>query len=208
MACLPILVPGILNKPESTARLCNLSFSRAHGFTLLELMIVIVIIAILFSFATLTIRSSSPEDSIKEEAQRLHRLIQLALEEAVLKNTEYGIEFQTNSYRFLSYHEGVWQAISGDKLLRERELPEEMEIELAIEQIDVIIGETVDTENDSEEYGIDEEDEDKPMPQVFLLSSEEITPEFSAHFTLRGVETSYIVSGTIDGKQEVKLSDF
>ena len=199
-----ILVPGILNK-KTRIKLCRLRSVRAQGFTLLELMIVIVITAILFSFATLTIRSSSPEDLIKEEARRLNRLIQLVLEEAVLKNTEYGLEFKSNSYRFLTLNNNDWQAISGDKLLRLRELPEDMEIELAVEQTDIIFGDTpITTDEDNE--NIDEEE--KAKPQVFLLSSEEITPEFSARFSLRGVETSYVVTGSIDGKHEVKLSDF
>ena len=168
-------------------------------------MIVIVITAILFSFATLTIRSSSPEDLIKEEARRLNRLIQLVLEEAVLKNTEYGLEFKSNSYQFLSYNEGDWQSIADDKLLRKRELPEDMEIELAVEQTDIIIGDTPIT---TDEDNANKDEEEKAKPQVFLLSSEEITPEFSARFSLRGVETSYVVNGSIDGKHEVKLSDF
>ena len=201
----PILVHGTLNKVKANPRFHNLRLSRAHGFTLLELMIVIVIVAILFSFATLTIRTSSPEELIKEEAHRLDRLIQLVLEEAVLKNTEYGLEFKANSYRFLSYNEGQWQAISGDKLLRERELPEEMEIELAIEQTDIIIGDTADS---TDEDSNNEDEEKKAKPQVFLLSSEEITPDFSARFTIYDVESSYIVSGSIDGKHEAKLSDF
>ncbi|MCK5001996.1 MAG: type II secretion system minor pseudopilin GspH [Gammaproteobacteria bacterium] len=194
-----------MNKTKFNTRFKLPGFSRVDGFTLLELMIVIVIVAILFSFATLTIRGSSPEDLIKEEAHRLHRLIQLALEEAVLKNTEYGLEFKSNSYRFLTYTGDQWQAISSDKLLRERELPEDMEIELAIEQTDIIIGDTAETiDQDSDE----EDEEKKAKPQVFLLSSEEITPEFSARFSLHGIETSYIVTGTIDGKNEVKASDF
>ena len=202
---MPILVHGKLNKTKVTPRFYNLRSGGEHGFTLLELMIVIVIVAILFSFATLTIRSSSPEDLIKEEARRLDRLIQLVLEEAVLKNTEYGLEFKSNSYRFLNYNEGNWQAIGGDKLLRERELPDEMEIELAIEQTDIIIGDTTEvTDEDSDNT----DDDKKAKPQVFLLSSEEISPEFSARFSLRGVETSYIVTGYIDGHHEVKLSDF
>ena len=204
-AYLPILVHGTLNKTKFNTRFKLSGFSSVDGFTLLELMIVIVIVAILFSFATLTIRSNSPEDLIKEEAHRLHRLIQLALEEAVLKNTEYGLEFKSNSYRFLTYTGDQWQVISNDKLLRERELPEDMEIELAIEQTDIIIGDTTETSNEDS----DEEDEEKKAkPQVFLLSSEEITPEFSVRFTLRGIETSYIVTGTIDGKNKVKASDF
>ena len=200
----PTLVHGTLNKVKAKPRFHNLRLSRAHGFTLLELMIVIVIVAILFTFATLTVRTSSPEELIKEEAHRLNHLIQLALEEAVLKNTEYGLEFKANSYRFLSYNEGGWQAIAGDKLLRERKLPDEMEIELAIEQTDIIIGDAAEA-TDEDINNTDEEE--KAKPQVFLLSSEEITPEFSARFTLYDVETSYIVSGSIDGKHEVKLSD-
>jgi len=203
---LPTLVHGTLNNTGFSSRFYNQEPSRAQGFTLLELMIVIVIVAILFSFATLTIRSNSPEDMIREEARRLDRLIQLALEEAVLKNVEYGLEFKTNSYRFLSYNEDNWQAISSDKLLRERELPNEMEIELAIEQTDIIIGNTSKATDDNN--NIDDDEEEKIEPQVFLLSSEEITPEFSARFSLHGIETSYIVSGHIDGKHEVKLSDF
>ena len=199
---LPILVPGILNNTKPYFSLHNLSSSRVKGFTLLELLIVIVIVSILFSYATLSIRTTSPEELIKEEAQRLHRLIQLALEEAVLKNTEYGIEFAQNGYRFLHYQGNQWQAID-DKLLRQRELPNEMEIELAVEQLDIVIGESP-ASNDEE---IDDEKK-KPKPQVFLLSSEEITPEFSARFTLEGVESSYIVVGTADGKNEIEQSDF
>jgi general secretion pathway protein H len=207
-AYLQISALRTLNKTKQKSRFYNQSLSRVRGFTLLELMIVLVIASILFTFAMLTIRTSSPEDLIKEEAHRLQRLIQLALEEAVLKNTEYGLEFKTNSYRFLAYTEDSWQPISGDKLLRERELPDEMEIELVVEQTDIIIGDTAETSDEDSDNEEDDEDEEKAIPQVFLLSSEEITPEFSARFSLPGVETSYIVIGSIDGKQEVKLSDF
>jgi len=166
-------------------------------------MIVLVIVSILITFVSFTIRGHSPEDMIKEEAYRLDRLIQLALEEAILKNAEYGLEFKQNSYRFLTYTDDRWQAISDDKLLRERELPDEMEIELAIEQLDVIIGKNASTNDENSDSK-----KEKFKPQVFLLSSEEITPEFSARFALRGIEASYIVSGNVDGKHEVKLSDF
>ena len=64
-----------------------------RGFTLIELLVVIVIVAILFTYTTLAIRGNSPEDAIKEEAHRLERLIELALEESILRGEEYGIEF-------------------------------------------------------------------------------------------------------------------
>ena len=168
------------------------------GFSLLELLVVIVIIAILFTFTTLAIRGTSPEELIQTEAKRLDRLVQLALEEAILKGNEYGVEFSPDSYRFLLYIENTWQPLDADKLLRTRQLPENMEFELEIEQIDVLI---------EEDSNTDEEDEDKPRPQVFLLSSGEITPEFSVRLVMPGIDTSYIVSGTINGEHKAEISE-
>jgi len=147
----------------------------------------------------LSIRSNSPEDLLKEEARRLNQLLQLALEEAVLRNTEYGLMFDANGYQFLFLNRNVWQTVDADKLLRKRTLPLEMEIELTVEQTDIVIAEI--TEED------DRKDEEKIKPQIFLMSSEEITPEFSARFIFPGVETSYIVNATIDGKHSVTISD-
>lgn len=195
----------ILNKQAFKPRFHNLTSSREQGFTLLELLIVIVIVSILFTFAVVSIRTPSPEDRIKEETLRLQRLIQLALEEAVMKNQEYGLEFSQNSYRFLTLTDNQWAPIDGDKLFRQRELPNDMEIELAVEQTEIVIGEAAET--DDEEIDDEEMEKEKLKPQVFLLSSEEITPEFSARFTLRGVETSYILSGTSDGRQKIEASD-
>ena len=185
-----------------------------QGFSLLELLVVIVIISILFTFTTLAIRGTSPEELIQTEAQRLDRLLQLASEEAILKGMEYGLEFKTSSYRFLVYAEAGWQPLEADKLLRERMLPENMEIELLIDAVDVVIEEseeepeeqtlqTSDTET-SENEGLNRE---TIKPQVFLLSSGEITPAFSARIFMPGIETSYLVSGTLNGEHWSEISE-
>lgn len=203
-ACLLILVRGILNKTPLETHLTFSRPSRANGFTLLELLIVLVIMSVLFSFLTLAIRGSSPEDAIKEEAYRLNQLIQLALEEAVLRNTEYALKFEIHGYQFLQLDDvDAWQPVEGDKLLRKRELPLDMEIELAVEQIDVVITEM--RENSDEEET--EKTGKELKPQVFLMSSEEITPEFSARFTIPGIKASYLVNATIDGKHSVSIGE-
>lgn len=197
-ASMLISVTGIPNNPRSIALLGRASTSE-HGFSLLELLVVIVIIAILFTFTTLSIRGTSPEELLETEAQRLDQLLQMALEEAILRGMEYGLEFTPNSYRFLLYIENTWQPLESDRLLRERQLPENMEFELEIEQIDVLI--------DEAERRDDDDDKTQRRPQVFLLSSGEITPEFSVRLVMPGVAISYLVTANANGEHEAEKSD-
>ncbi len=165
------------------------------GFTLLELMVVIVIVAMLFTFVALTIRTTAPEDLIKQEALRFDRLLQLILEESVLKNADYGIEFGTDGYRFLQYDDDKWSPITGDRVLRTRTLSNDMELELALEATDIEI------------HPVDPatiENKDDIKPQIYILSSSEITPEFELQFFIPTVSTRYRVTGEFNGKHHAE----
>jgi len=203
-----------IDKQQSTAP-ANY-FCRQRGFTLLELLVVVVIVAILFTYTTLAIRSDSPEDVIKKEAQRMERLVQLALEEAILRGEEYGVEIFIDGYRFLRFTENQWQPINGDKVLRQRELPLEMEMEVRLEDTEITIDPSSDAMSEQKldlnigaELGSDskEDDKKKTKPQIYLLSSGEITPEFDVRFYILGVEDSYFVQGFFDGSLTTELSD-
>lgn len=199
-------------------------FSRENGFTLLELLVVVVIVAILFTYTTLAIRSDTPADIIKKEAQRMERLVQLALEESILRGEEYGLEIYLDGYRFLRRPEAQWEPISNDKLLRERELPNDMEIEFRLEETDIELGKAsamkkymaeesalsaslADTTLGDDENDSELDAENKTKPQVYLMSSGEITPEFEIRFYIIGVETSYFVKGLFDGSLKTEMSD-
>jgi general secretion pathway protein H len=187
--------------------------TRQLGFTLLELLVVVVIVAILFTYTTLAIRSDSPADIIKKEALRMERLVQLALEEAILRGEEYAMEVDLNGYRFLRFTGNQWLPLSDDKILGARELPFDMELEMRLEDTEIIIEPATDLKaenksglnDDSEEINKDEKS--KPKPQIFLLSSGEITPEFDIRFYILGVETSYFVKGHFDGSLTTEISD-
>ena len=184
---------------------------RQNGFTLLELLVVIVIVSILFTYTTLAIRSNSPEDLIKEEAFRLEHLIRLAMEETILRGEEYGLEVYVDGYRFLRlYDDGQWQPLSTDKILHEREFANEIELEMHLEESKIFIDSVLDPLAD-EEADLDDMPEDekkaKAKPHIYLLSSGEIDPEFDIRFYMLGVETSYIVKGLFDGTLKTEISD-
>lgn len=186
---------------------------KQQGFTLIELMVVVVIVAILFSYTTLAIRGDSPEDTIKEETQRLQRLVQLAMEESILRGEEYGIEVFIDGYRFLRLSEHQWQPLSGDRILRQRTLSDDIELEMRLEDTAISITTNIDPLADKKvklDDNPDAAEDDKKItikPHIYLLSSGEITPEFEIRFYILGVETSYIVSGLFDGTLNTKISD-
>ena len=130
---------------------------RAAGFTLLELMAVILIIGIIVSFASLSIGQNTSR-IVQEEVERLHGLIQLAGEEAVLQGRELALEFDRDKYQFLELGGDGWQPIEEDKMFRQRPLPETVELELILE-------------------GAETNFEDKKnLPRIFILSSGELSP--------------------------------
>lgn len=185
-----------------------------NGFTLIELVIVIVIIAILFTYTTLAIRGNDPEELIQEEARRLERLTELALEETVLRGEEYGIEFFIDGYRFLRFNDEYnWEVVTHDPILRKRMLPEKMELETRLEDSPLVISLSTDILSDGSlelnkvEGDQDEESTEKLYPHVYLLSSGEIAPDFDVRFYLPNVKASYFVNGNFDGELSTKLSD-
>ncbi|MDT8384606.1 MAG: type II secretion system minor pseudopilin GspH [Gammaproteobacteria bacterium] len=149
------------------------------GFTLLELMAVIVIIGIVISFASLSIGQNSSR-IVQDEAERLHGLIQLAAEETVLQGRELALEFNHDRYQFLELGSNGWQRVEQDKMFRERPLPENVELELTLEGVEASFA---DPDN---------------LPRIFILSSGELTP-FSLSLSADEVET-YSLQGSINGK--------
>lgn len=93
--------------------------ASARGFTLVELLVVMVIIGITLGLATLN-AIPSPRQDLQQEAQRLALLLQLARDEAIVRNRLVAFEANGERYRFMVRGDSGWEPVTRDDLLRER----------------------------------------------------------------------------------------
>ena len=185
-----------------------------RGFTLLELVVVVLIIGILASFASLSLGNRVLEDKLEAEAQRAQAVIKLASEEAETRGVEIGLRFTESGYRLLAINNSKrWADFEKDGPLRERTLDEPVQIALNVEGRSVILAKPDEAEPEEEESSKEEKDEKgrkederlfqrgkrKLEPQVLLLSSGENTP-FALELSAPGVAIRYRLESDGIGK--------
>lgn len=89
------------------------------GFTLLELLVVLVIAGLTLGMVSFNAMPSERQVLVKE-SQRIALLLQLARDEAIVRNRPIAFQADDQGYRFLMREENIWQALTNDDLLRDR----------------------------------------------------------------------------------------
>ena len=172
---------------------------RDRGFTLIELLVTIVIIGIILSIAVMSLSLVGDDREVRKEAQRLMSLLEVAKDDAVLQGREFGVEFLLGSYRFVEYEpvSGQWLDILGEDLLRTRQIPEEMEISLFLEDKRITL-----EENPIELADADRADATTQArnyaPHIMIFSSGDMTP-FEVHINRATDSVSVALQGDLLG---------
>lgn len=160
---------------------------RAAGFTLIEILLVLVLLAS-SAVAVIMTLPESKEDKVKEEAARFHHLVQLLGEDALLNGTDYGIRVERNRYQFLQLTSQDWQPLTESRFFTEVEMPEAIRLKVEIgsyswQDKDRLFkpGSLFDEDLFAEQT---DKDKIKP-PQVVVMASGEYTP-FTLEFEVEG----------------------
>ncbi|GAA0722437.1 type II secretion system minor pseudopilin GspH [Dokdonella soli] len=153
------------------------------GFTLLELLVVVVIVGVLAAALTIAIGGTS-ERQLANTSERFQALLGHACSEAELTGREIGAVVSADGYAFRRLDGDAWRDLGTDGELRARRWPEGLRIEFTREGRPL---ELATPQHDA--------------PQVVCFSSGELTP-FSLVLAL-GDAPRYRVQGKDDGSLKV-----
>ena len=169
-----------------------------RGFTLLELMVVLVLVGIVLSFATLSIGDGGHERYMEEETQRLVTLMKMAREEAILRSEDWAIVFKEDGYKFERQEPKITKGkVELDrtpienKIFREREL-HELKLSLFVEDTQI---------------NLDKEDEEEgAIARIYIMSSGDMT-EFELKLQSEHSPDYFTVKGTVFGELSIEETD-
>ena len=174
------------------------------------MVVVILVVGILVTFAMLSIGNRPMEDKLENEARRVQAIIQLAAEESEAKGVEIGLRFSETGYRLLTVDTSKkWDDYEDQGSLRRRQLAEPVYLGLRVDgrPIQLLPEEPPESadkkQQDQDSPSMTAEAKKKLEPQVLLLSSGEMSP-FSLDLAAPGVVFFYRLEGDTLGRLTLK----
>ncbi len=159
-----------------------------HGFTLIEILVVIVILAVVAGAVTFAIGGVGGERQLAHQAEQTQALIGYACEQAELTGHSIGIGVSTQGYRFLQLEREDWLPFVGGDL-RTRKWLETTRAALS---------------RDGRPLDVNTEYPEKP--QLVCFSSGEMTP-FRLELGLSDLRVTYRLDGQPDGDIKIVTID-
>ncbi|WP_440054326.1 prepilin-type N-terminal cleavage/methylation domain-containing protein [Pseudoalteromonas sp. T1lg65] len=173
--------------------------TATKGFSLLEVLVVLMIIAFSVNMITYTV-GDSEEEELEKAAMRVQGVINLASEFAVLNQVELGFHLDKQTLEFLVFDGTKWVTFEADDIYQPIEFPENMKVELLLEDLPWSQDNLLEQANWRELMGGGDGDnflelKKLKIPQVLLLSSGETS---AFRFSIESKELSepiYFVEG-------------
>ena len=172
---------------------------RCKGFTLVEILVVVVIMAIVISLAVLSVGVTGRDSQLDEESRRIEGLVGLLHERALLEGRDFGLRIEPAAYEFVVYDPRAdrWRNLGQESEFRHRELPKGISFELELDSLLVVL-KPVDRSISN--------DAAAPGPQVAVAASGEGTP-FRLTLSRNATRAKASVSGDALGKVTRESSD-
>jgi general secretion pathway protein H len=162
----------------------------AHGFSLIEILVVTVILAVVAATVMLSVAGAGGERQLARDADRVVALVGYACEQAELSGRDIGLSFNRGGYSFSRSEHADWLPLR-DGELRPRKWSVNADVALT---------------RDGNRVDVGNEFPDKP--QLVCFSSGELTafrlelalPDAAARFRVEATPDGGVTSSGIDGR--------
>lgn len=118
-----------------------MKFNSNHGFTLIEILVVVVIVSLLTVLGVQMISSGSIERHLQQHGKRLQSSLEFACDQATLQNIPYGVAFSQTGYQFFIYVNQNWQVLNFDNTNLSHEFTDGSQISLSIDDQPLVLKE-------------------------------------------------------------------
>jgi general secretion pathway protein H len=164
---------------------------RSRGFTLVEILVVLLIITVVISLTVLTVTSTGRDAQLDEESRRIEGLVGLLHERALLEGRDFGLRIEPTAYEFVVYdtRRDLWLMLDQEREFRHRELPKGVSFQLQLDSQTVVI-KAVDRNLSSGP---------PPNPQIAIAASGDGTP-FRLILQRDGTQAKAAIDGDALGK--------
>jgi general secretion pathway protein H len=159
--------------------------NRQTGFTLIEVLIVILIISIVTSVSLLTLNRNENRD-IETFANELTQMVSLAEEQAMLEPKVLGISFEGNDVQFHSLFtdkeskKQIWQPFN-DRILGTYTIPSNVQLSLQVAGNEIKL-----------------KDDERKVPPIVISTNGGMTP-FILYVGKKGEKPRFAITADADG---------
>ena len=168
------------------ARSADAGGCRCGGFSLIEILVVVVILAVTAVAVTLAIGGAGGERQLERDAERLRALIAYACERAEVSGREIGVGLDRDGYRFVSSSHVDWLPEKDDELRpRKWSVPADVDLSRGGQRVDI-------------------GDDFPEKPQLVCFSSGELTA-FVLDLALPQSTARYRIEGRPDGSVDERV---
>lgn len=202
-------------RPAGTAALGRPRPGHADaGFTLIEILVVVLLIGILYGLAVFTVGDRQYTET-RESARRLHATLRLAMDESVIRGRPLALTLDDNGYAFAMLgDDGDWQPLDNERGLGRHRLAPVVRLEVLETDVPDVLAEREGDDDGEARGGLADEaeaeadedaDADAEPPRlraVFLPTGEATAFRLRVH--AEDERPDWLIEGGDDG--EITLS--